>query len=502
MHVDERGGKRERDVDVSLESSVTQGRNRNKSGDVSAAHPGRLPRPDSPEAWFALALGLFLGLCIWKFGNPVILDKQVGTPGNFDELMSSAWPSAWAYWGLLPLMGAGGLLVVMSQGWNSLRGILVIPLLVWLGWQFVSATRSVDAELTRAVVWQFCGCVGMYFAGVCVVGRKKALSWLLVGILAAFAWCLVRAANQKWIEYPRERAELIEGERSGWTNFPPAFVGQLRADGFIIVTNGVEVANPLILEKYRKGRVSGTVVYPNALAGLILLLLPASLVLAVKQSGVLRGWLRGALILLVMFLGLGGLVWSGSKLGWLVAVFICGIWALRLDWSRKLKLAAVVAVLVLGCGLFAIRFQGYLAGGSTSLGARFDYWSAAAKILEQNPVFGSGPGTFQRGYSEIKAPGSEMARLVHNDYLEQFCDSGWLGGIAYLVWIALALWVSGRDCWRQKDPVRFAVWLGVLGWFVQGIGEFSLYIPALGWMAFALLGCLVAKPVDSRNTVQ
>jgi hypothetical protein len=38
----------------------------------------------------------------------------------------------------------------------------------------------------------------------------------------------------------------------------------------------------------------------------------------------------------------------------------------------------------------------------------------------------------------------------------------------------------------------FAIFIGLLGWFVQGVGEFSLYIPALAWTAFTLLGCSVA----------
>ena len=28
-----------------------------------------------------------------------------------------------------------------------------------------------------------------------------------------------------------------------------------------------------------------------------------------------------------------------------------------------------------------------------------------------------------------------MARLTHNDYLEQFCDSGIIGGVSYALWI-------------------------------------------------------------------
>jgi hypothetical protein len=43
-----------------------------------------------------------------------------------------------------------------------------------------------------------------------------------------------------------------------------------------------------------------------------------------------------------------------------------------------------------------------------------------------------------------------------------------------------------------------AIWLGVLGWSLQSLVEFGLYIPALAWPAFAFLGWLLGlrKPFD------
>jgi hypothetical protein len=49
-----------------------------------------------------------------------------------------------------------------------------------------------------------------------------------------------------------------------------------------------------------------------------------------------------------------------------------------------------------------------------------------------------------------------------------------------------------KRVWKTGNQFIFATFIGLLGWFVQGIGEFSLYIPALAWTAFILLGCLLA----------
>jgi O-antigen ligase len=160
-----------------------------------------------------------------------------------------------------------------------------------------------------------------------------------------------------------------------------------------------------------------------------------------------------------------------------------------------MKWLATAAVFVLGLAVFAIRFHSYFAAGATSVGARFDYWHAAVQTTIANPLFGTGPGTFQRPYAQLKAPDAEMARLAHNDFLEQFSDSGIPAGLLYAAWIGLALFLTAKRFWPKADALQFALFIGVLGWFIQGLGEFELYVPALAWTAFTLLGCLVGQKV-------
>jgi O-antigen ligase len=171
-----------------------------------------------------------------------------------------------------------------------------------------------------------------------------------------------------------------------------------------------------------------------------------------------------------------------------------GVAILKGNGSRRLKYGLAAAVLVLGTAVFAWRFHSYLAAGASSAGARLDYWSAAVQTARDHPWLGTGPGTFQRPYERLKSPSAEMARLVHNDYLEQFSDSGFPGGFGYAAWVLAALAFVGRRWWRSGDHLAVSIYLGLLGWFVQGLGEFSLYVPALAWTAFALLGCLVGAP--------
>jgi hypothetical protein len=476
----------------------------------SSAKAAAAARP--PEAgpvgdfWLRIysgAFGAFLGLAIVKFGNPVILDEKIIPPTSLSDAWISPWPTHWANL-LLVLIALPGLWLAFThwRGGLGLRALWILPV-AWLGWQVVSATQTVDGALTATTLWQLAGCVVCYFLGALVLSYERGLRWLLIGILAAFAFCLVRAVEQRLVEFPQDRQFLLEGQRTGWTNLPPETFAQMRKEQLIITTNGVDVANPMYLAKLEKGRVNGTLVYPNALAGIVLLLLPLSLVLALNATQRFRSVTRGAVIALTLFLGIAGLFWSGSKSGWLIAMGMGGVWLLRLNWPSRLKWAAVTAIAVVGLTVFAVRFQNYFAAGATSVGARFDYWRAAAQTTREHPLFGTGPGTFQRPYARLKAPESEMARLVHNDYLEQFSDSGVIGGICYVAWIACLLVVLGRRVWRTTDVLPFAIFTGLLGWFVQGFSEFGLYIPALAWTAFCLAGWLLgwgSNQLDSGKT--
>ena len=502
---------------------------------------------------YALAFGLFLGLCLWKFGNPVILDSKIPTPVSPADFLNDPWPTRWANWIFLPLASLGALLIFQGKSSPSprpngerdgegfhdprkgamsatepersaehrlgqsgcssrheprrcsalrftgrgfqfhSRWLWLLPLL-WFGWQLFSATKTVDANLTAMTLWQFFGCIACYFLGALVLGSDQMLRWLMIGVLAAFTFCLVRAVDQRLFEFPQNRQTLVEGERAGWTNFPPETFLEMKRENVIISTNGEDVANPAILAKFAKGRVNGTLVYPNALAGAVLLLFPVSLVLAFNSTKRLRPVIRAIVIALTLFLGGAGFFWTGSKLGWLIAIALGGACLFRLKWPARFKWAALTVVLLVGLGIFAVRFHNYFAAGATSASARLDYWRAAAQTSVGHPLLGTGPGTFQRPYAQLKSAAAEMARLTHNDYLEQFSDSGIPGGIFYAAWICLALVIIGRRVWKFGSPMAFAIFAGLLGWFVQGIGEFSLYVPALAWTAFTLLGCLLGLP--------
>ncbi|SPE62224.1 O-antigen polymerase (fragment) [Verrucomicrobia bacterium] len=244
------------------------------------------------------------------------------------------------------------------------------------------------------------------------------------------------------------------------------------------------------------------------------MLLPAMLCTVWQMREAFTSGARTFLVAVIALGAMGCLYWSGSKGGWLLMIVLGLVAMLRLPLARHLRLTLITVVLAMGLAGFFFKYAAFFKKGATSVGARFDYWRAAAQIAREHPLLGTGPGTFFIPYLKIKEPKSEPARLVHNDYLEQASDSGVIGAAAYLAFIGAGLVWSGRRIGRmRKKPAGtsaqptdnrektggtdewevFAVWLGLLGWSLQGLFEFGLYIPALAWPAFAFLGWLLGR---------
>jgi hypothetical protein len=82
------------------------------------------------------------------------------------------------------------------------------------------------------------------------------------------------------------------------------------------------------------------------------------------------------------------------------------------------------------------------------------------------------------------------------------------GFLLYGVWVGWGLWFLGRRHAVASAseangspglPVETAVFLGLLAWFLHGMAEFGLYIPASAWTAFTLFGALLGEPTRTST---
>jgi len=425
---------------------------------------------ESAPRTFSTLFGALLGLSLLKFGNPVVLEKFITPPQNYYDWLISAWPISIGYW-LLAAVAAMGLLIARWEISVS-RWLLTLPL-IWLGWQFISATQTVDEQLTRATLVQFTACAMCFYLGYFALGRVKVHRPFWIGVLGAFIIILASGFQQHFGGLAESRQYFFAYIYPHLKTIPPEYMKKMSSD-----------------------RIFSTLFYPNSLAGALLLLLPPALVVLWRASKNQPAAIQWAVVGIIGVASLTCLYWSGSKGGWLLMLLVGLIALLRLPFQFRYKTTLLVVVFVIGLTGFAVKYSGYFKKGATSVNARFDCWRAALQIVENKPLLGTGPGTFGVTYAKIKHPEAEMARLAHNDYLQQASDSGLLGFIAFSSFIIWALAGSWLKLGATGDAELFAVWLGLFGWSLQETFEFGLYTPALGWTAFGLLGWLLKR---SRN---
>jgi len=418
---------------------------------------------------FAALFGAFFGLSLLKFGNPPIMEQYVSSPTNIYELLLGyPWPIAWAYRSMAGLAVLG----LIAGDWRKekFRWFLLVPL-AWFLWQCLASAQSIRPDLSRPTLLHFLACLSCFYLGFFTLSRLRNLGAFWIGLLTA----LVLLVSVGWEQH---FGGLDESRRFFYLYLYPK----------------MHQIPPEYFKKLLSTRIFGTMFYPNALAGALLLLLPLALGVVNNLRQALTPPARWFVLSIITFTGLACLYWSGSKGGWLLMLLLSLLALLRIQSSKALKIGVVSVALLAGTAGFFWKYSAFFEKGATSVSARFDYWRAAVEITKNHPLLGTGPGTFQVPYAQLKRPESEMARLTHNDYLEQACDSGLPGFLGYALFLMGTLVLTAPRDWARPGPIDwlpFSIWLGTLGVALQALAEFWLYLPAIAWPAFALLGLLL-----------
>ena len=472
--------------------------------------------PEQKDRVFLILTGIWLFTALFLFGNPVILDylhpvKDIGIPTQSIGVTSEDDSNARPYLGILAVLGLACVLGLSRLAKPKFQLPAALPRWIawlplgWFGWQLASLLQTVDRETSMATVIHFGSCVAAFYLGLFVLARMRLARLVLWGAALGLMANLLDASREHFGGLEQTRRAIIERIESGKLDpakvspqlleenkdFPPEVAQQIEK---LPAETAAKIRQfPVeMVKRWYSPRLFGHMFYPNALAGVILLLLPVSLALLLGQAR--WGPLRFVLALGLAGVGPGCLYWSGSKAGWLIALVLLGAWLLHFPFSTKLKIGLASAAMVIGLAGFTVKYADYFDKGATSVGARFGYWSAAVKTAAEEPFLGSGPGTFQIAYKRHRPPEAEPTRLTHNDYLQQASDSGMPGFLMYLAFFGGATWVLARR--RMAEPVHVAMRLGLLAWVLHGVVEFGLYIPALAWPAWLMLGWLLALPTN------
>ena len=261
--------------------------------------------------------------------------------------------------------------------------------------------------------------------------------------------------------------------------------------------------------KYSADFLSATYGNHNHLAGYMEMTIPLVL------GFFLIGFRRGKLLLLIFptFLMLTALILSLSRGGWIGSFMGLVFMAIALMTNRHFRNKRIISALA--GGFLAVAFV-VLASTPVverirtfeqkkeipNFSARATVWEGVVDMIQDHPLFGTGPGTFATVFTQYQPPGFACRYfMAHNDYLHFTSELG-LSFIAIIVWMIIALYKKGFQ--KLKNPSRLVRGItvgamsGITSILVHSIVDFNLHIPANA-LLFTVLAALVAAPLPQEN---
>ena len=261
------------------------------------------------------------------------------------------------------------------------------------------------------------------------------------------------------------------------------------------------------------GWIYGPYVNHNHYAGLMELLVPIPMVIAVSHLADEKTRIAAGVSAAVM---VGTIFLSGSR-GGMLAIFVelatLGVLLSRQKKQVRIALGAASFIIVL------VSLLAWLGGkelttrvtsistetkGEISGGMRLSIDRDALKMFAHRPVLGWGLGTFPVVYPQFRSFYTNFfVNEAHNDYLQLLAEMGILGS-STMVWFLFIVFRQVRrktHKWTSdvSGAVSIACALGVLGILVHSLVDFNLQIPANAALFYAFCAIASAPPLLQRS---
>jgi O-antigen ligase/tetratricopeptide (TPR) repeat protein len=177
----------------------------------------------------------------------------------------------------------------------------------------------------------------------------------------------------------------------------------------------------------------------------------------------------------------------------------------RAGCRRHTVVAAGFALLVLavtaGVGMSVVvdRLEDAASGRSAQWADRVDLSRSALPYVRDFPVLGSGLGTFGTVFPRYQSErfGDRWANYLHNDWLQLFCETGVLGGLALLAGLAVFLVSIARRMRRQRADsawwIAAGALAGVAAMLVHSLFDYNLSRITSNGLVFCVLLALAYR---------
>lgn len=251
-------------------------------------------------------------------------------------------------------------------------------------------------------------------------------------------------------------------------------------------------------------RIFGTMYNPNVLAGYLLVAIPAVMVVlamswrrTVEEPERPRFALIGAGFALLITGA--ALLLTGSRAGLLGAMFGAVVFAIAAPTRIRARwlVAAGVALVLLVLAAPPLRNR-LVSAATQSHSAIFRWytWLGTADMVQERPLLGFGPGTFEHAYPQYARVG--FTRMAHETPLQIAAEAGvpaLLLVLAGVVLIGRRL-VSGLAGGGMRAVECAAGLAALVAVGLHNLADYTWYVPAVGLTLAAAVGLALAASRD------
>ena len=132
---------------------------------------------------------------------------------------------------------------------------------------------------------------------------------------------------------------------------------------------------------------------------------------------------------------------------------------------------------------------------------RKEIWQGSVNMIKENPLIGTGIGTFVWGFPRYRPEGLRGARAhyAHNDYLHMMAETGVLALplMLWIIFLALRKGFRGQGVERTDfgliDGIVLGSAVGILSLALHGLVDFNFHITANLLTCSLLAGFIVSE---------
>jgi len=361
----------------------------------------------------------------------------------------------------------------------------VFIFLLIISW-FISAYRPSKKEISGYIALSFCCFLLVGLISILVNKPNPEMFFSVLRFSGYFALIFISANLAK------DRAKL-----ESFLSFLiliggiTALVGFYRYMFFPESSIGLEG-----LEQTVSARIASTFDNPNFYGEYLVLLIPVAIAIALCKGSTIRK-ISAATIAFIMTIALFLTYSRGSWMGLFVAIAIFIVLSYRKLFYVFLAFSPVLFALIPGLLDRVISIFKVTEG---TAGFRLKLWNLVIKIFSQNPIIGSGIGTYSNAFTEFifKNPGSSLGWVEygsHNSFLKIAVEMGVAGVIAFCLLLFFCFQIGFSNIKIIKGNnlklINIAILSGLIGFTINSLTSNSFFHPRAVFFFWIYVGILI-----------